>query len=435
MASYPQILKPLYNIFNPTRPLEVGDPGYVDCQKVRGDVNLVEELSQEIILADEYTCQLYTGHRGGGKSTELKRLVHYLEEQGYQVVYFDVLEDVDPEDVSYTDILIACTRRLLTALKGNTRSIKAWFEDRAESLKQLAMTSIEKGDSAIGFFSQLTTNLKAVPTLRYKIRQEVEPHTPKLLEVLNEFIASAQPDQADRLVLIVDSLERIVPVINSTSERVNYDEIFLDRSEQLKGLKCHVIYTIPISMQYSGSASQLQNCYSSRVKVLPMVKMRKRGSREPYLPGIAAFKELITKRLQQVLPQKTLLDLFADEEIVTELCLASGGNARELVHLLRDTLKFARGLPLSAQTVQRAIAELREVYRRMIFEDHWQMLAEVYVNQEMPNRDEYRKLLYDRCLLEYRQLDEATQNISSWHDVHPLIVATEKFQAVLKSIS
>ncbi len=49
--------------------------------------------------------------------------------------------------------------------------------------------------------------------------------------------------------------------------------------------------------------------------------------------------------------------------------------------------------------------------------------------------DEYRKLLYDRCLLEYRQLDEATQNISRWYDVHPLIVATEKFQSVLKSIS
>ena len=32
--------------------------------------------------------------------------------------------------------------------------------------------------------------------------------------------------------------------------RNSHDEIFLDRSDQLQGLDCHLIYTIPISMVY-----------------------------------------------------------------------------------------------------------------------------------------------------------------------------------------
>jgi hypothetical protein len=33
MVSHRQVLKPLYNLFNPARPLELGNPGYGDCQK------------------------------------------------------------------------------------------------------------------------------------------------------------------------------------------------------------------------------------------------------------------------------------------------------------------------------------------------------------------------------------------------------------------
>ncbi|WP_353736013.1 MULTISPECIES: hypothetical protein [unclassified Okeania] len=45
------------------------------------------------------TCQLYAGHRGAGKSTELLRLKQYLESQKIFVVYFAADEqDIDAED-------------------------------------------------------------------------------------------------------------------------------------------------------------------------------------------------------------------------------------------------------------------------------------------------------------------------------------------------
>jgi pantothenate kinase-related protein Tda10 len=56
--------------------------------------------------SDEPTYQLYTGHRGVGKSTELRRLRRHLEERQYKVVYFEATDDLDDTDAQYTDILL-----------------------------------------------------------------------------------------------------------------------------------------------------------------------------------------------------------------------------------------------------------------------------------------------------------------------------------------
>ncbi len=109
-----QLLKHLYNAFDPFRPLPAGDPTYVDCREVRGDGDILEDLGSRIVLSDKKTCQLYSGHRGAGKSTELLKLKQALEEQKFYVVYFAAdEEDIESEDAEYTDILLACTRHIL----------------------------------------------------------------------------------------------------------------------------------------------------------------------------------------------------------------------------------------------------------------------------------------------------------------------------------
>ena len=65
------ILAKIYNSFDPSRPLPAGDPQYVDCRAVRGDEDIVTDLGSRIRKADQMTYQLYTGHRGSSKSTEL----------------------------------------------------------------------------------------------------------------------------------------------------------------------------------------------------------------------------------------------------------------------------------------------------------------------------------------------------------------------------
>jgi hypothetical protein len=88
MATQFEILKNIYNAFDPFRALPAGDPVYVNCSEVRGEENILVDVGRQITLANRITHQLYTGHRGAGKSTELLRLQADLEAQGYKVVYF-----------------------------------------------------------------------------------------------------------------------------------------------------------------------------------------------------------------------------------------------------------------------------------------------------------------------------------------------------------
>ena len=193
------LLDNLYNAFDPFQPLPAGDPFYVDCKEVRGNQDILT-LGRKIKRSRRNTCQLYAGHRGAGKSTELLRLKDYLEKQQFYVVYFAAdEEDVDSEDTQYTDILLACTRHLLKDLRNaNPQPLLNWLRDCWDDLKdllgrkmELEKISIETGEIS-SLFAKLTADLKAVPSQRRKIRERVNPHTVNLIKALNQFIDNAK---------------------------------------------------------------------------------------------------------------------------------------------------------------------------------------------------------------------------------------------------
>ncbi len=437
MAQDTDVLKKIYNAFDPGLPLRAGDPAYTECHEVRGDQAILKELGREILLSDRPTSQLYAGHRGSGKSTELLRLKKHLEENDCKVVYFAANEeDIDPEDVRYSDILLACTRHLLEELKdeGDSNSLLSWMKERWQGLKDLATTKIEfdklSVSAKIGQFAKLTANLRAVPSTRQKIREQIGAHTVSLLDALNEFVETAKRASGKNLVVIADNLDRIVPVYHDDSKRLNHDEIFLDRSEQLSALQCHTVYTVTISMVYSPSGVHLDDRYG-RVNVLPMISVRDRSTRRASPRGMKTLKNLILNRLRTVDDGFALKTLFQNDKLLAKLCLMSGGHMRDLVRLVRIALNRTSALPIPPVAVNRAISEMRETYRKAVLEDAWALLAKVSRSKQMPNEAECRRLLFDRCILEYRQLDRQ-QQVTTWHDVNPLIEDIEQFRQALE---
>ena len=166
----PKLIDKIYNAFDPFEPLKPGDPAYVECGEVRGDSNILQDLGRKILRANSPTCQLYAGHRGAGKSTELLLLKKYLEDNSCFVVYFSAdKEDINSEDAQYTDILLACTRHLLQDLRENNPApILYWLRDRWKELQELALTTLELAQlnvqTAITTFAKITANLRAVPS-------------------------------------------------------------------------------------------------------------------------------------------------------------------------------------------------------------------------------------------------------------------------------
>lgn len=419
-----EILDEMYNSFAPT-PLQPGDPAYVDCRAVRGDEDVLEDLGRTVRRSRDLTYQLYSGYRGSGKTTELLRLKKDLEDRGHVVVYFAADEaDLSVQDAQYTDILLACTRHLLRELeKANPAPILNWLKARLSELKDVMLTEINIDDVnlEVGLkeFTKLTAAVRTEPGQRQKIRERLEPHTETLIQALNAFIKDGRnhlPEKT-KLLVIADNLDRIVPIFRDNG-RSNHEEIFLDRHEQLKALNCHIIYTVPISMVYSRWATELKDNYGIP-QVLSSIMVRQEDN-EPYKPGLDILKEIIRLRVPKSLRATLVPDVFESEEVLQDLCLVSGGYARDLVQLMQEAINKTDTLPIRARAVQRAADDLRDVYRRAVEENQWAVLREIHQSREIDNDKAQRSLLFSRCVLEYRYFD-AKGAKRTWYDAHPVL--------------
>lgn len=204
--------KQLFNAANPSRALRADLPEdqqyYIDFSEVRGG-QVIEEMQVNITLFanDQPTRQLFTGHIGCGKSTELSQLQQSLEQMGYRVVYFESSEDLEMADVDVGDILMAIAQRLLTRLsewqvKTEAKGFRALLQGAARvlqteiDLKAEASTPFGEivadtgtGEASLALplgIGKLTAKVRQSPELRSKLRGYMEPRTQGILEALNQ---------------------------------------------------------------------------------------------------------------------------------------------------------------------------------------------------------------------------------------------------------
>src|SRR5437879_7125827 len=107
------------------RPLESHDPYFVDLSQARGS-HATHHMKRMIenCASDRWSAIAFTGHRGSGKSTELHQLEQSLRGSCF-TLYLDVNEFLDASDVSYTDLFLLLSRRLLDELRAQNVHLKA----------------------------------------------------------------------------------------------------------------------------------------------------------------------------------------------------------------------------------------------------------------------------------------------------------------------
>jgi hypothetical protein len=434
------VIDDIYNTFNPM-PLPAGSPQYVDFRAVRGGSDVSIELGRKVCRSSEPTCQLFSGHLGGGKSTELLKLAEELKGKGFTVVYFSADDDdINTEDVEYADILLACTRHLLEVVKeADPEPVVSWLKDRWAILSDVMQTEIQIPETALEAsiqFAKITSKIRTQKTQRAALREKLNPYTENLVDALNEFIEVAKtklPKERNKLLVIADGLEKI-QYISQSDGRSNHDDIFITKAPQLKSLACHVIYTVPVSLALSTRASDLMDIYGCSPDVLPMIGVKSRqGVEQP--AGVAKMRELLVSRIEAVPGAKGLKlegEIFEDGETLGLLCRMTGGHVRNLVILMQYAIDYQDQLPLTRNSVELALRKMRRTYRESVnaTADEWELLAQVSLNKIAPNDDRYRSLLFRRCILQY--LDEAGE---VWHDVHPLLEETEEFAAALLGVT
>jgi AAA ATPase domain len=157
---------------NPSKTLVAGKAEdrqyYIDFSSVRGG-KIIQELGRTItrLSPDDPTCQLFTGHIGCGKSTELLQLKAELEQQGFHVIYFESSQSLDMADVDVTDILLAIAREVSQSLEAIKINLKpGYFQKLFTEIAELLLTPIELSEIELSTgIAKITAKTSEMPYL------------------------------------------------------------------------------------------------------------------------------------------------------------------------------------------------------------------------------------------------------------------------------
>ncbi|WP_315790507.1 ATP-binding protein [Fischerella sp. JS2] len=432
-------LQRFYQACNPSKTLVMGDATdrqyYIDFSDVRG-CKIVEELQRTIvrISPEDPTCQLFTGHIGCGKSTELQRLKTELELAGFHVVYFESSQDLDMADIDVSDILLSIARQVSTSLEAiNIKEKSGYFSNLFREIGDFLQTPIElsaEAELSLGI-AKISAKTKDSPQLRNQLRQYLEPRTNSILQAINEELLDKAVQQLKQrgqkgLVVIVDNLDR-VDMRPLASGRSLPEYLFIDRGEQLRRLKCHVVYTIPLALIFSNEYETLKNRLGGGIapKVLPMVLVRQRDGSD-YEGGISLLRQLVLIRAFPEVPWNTRLslitELFDHPQTLDRLCRISGGHIRNLLGLLYSCLQ-RQDPPFSHSCLEAVIKDYRDDLLLAIDEHVWELLLEVVSQQSVKGESDYQILLRSMFVFEYRD------TTGRWFGISPALAETEKILA------
>ncbi len=427
-------LKDAFNACDPARPLEAGDSRWVDLAAGRGDEgSSVAQCRRRILRSDSALVQLLAGHRGCGKSTELRRLQRSLEQDGYFVAYFEADADLDLEDTEPPDILLAFIRNLEATLRENGHRIAPdlledfllWFgEVVLERNERTAIEGEVRSEVALGadiplfakLLARLTGQVKTGTESKKNIRRKLDPQMSQLLSRGRLLVTAARSAVRKAghkdLVVIADNLDRIA-LKDLGNGRTSHEVLFIERGELLRDFGCHTVVTVPISLLFSPKLANLGAIFPDR-HVLPMVKTAEHRTRKPWQPGRDLLEGMLRRRLD--------VEALFEDGVSAALISGSGGHPRLLMNLVRYALDFVDDPPVTRGAAHKAMRRLVNDYDRSIPEAHWPLLARVHRDQGVLNDDDHQLMLFNLSVLEY-------QNEDRWCDVQPAILQLPQFQA------
>jgi len=417
-------LKRIYQVFDPA-PLTADETDlYVDLDKVRGSSGLVNKLAQTIRLSGKPTCQLLAGHRGSGKSTELQRLQGKLEigPEKFFTVFCEILEDIEPNDVDFPDVLIAIIRQMADQFHKRLKiSLKpGYFKQRWEEIKNLLGSDVDFTTVELGVgLANFSAAIKSSPNTRLEIRKNLEPRTNSWIDAANDVISEAELNLSKKdyvgLAIIVDGLDKMTLRPHPKVGCSTAEYLFAERHAQLTAFNCHLIYTMPIALAYSCRERDIANLYGCAAPpVVPMTMIFDDTGRKNKA-GFDKFRDLIRRRLKKAGAKEN--DVFDNTITRDKIIEYSGGQPRELITLIRDSIIEAE-LPITLSDIEKVARKARHAYARQLRQEHWAIIEQVRRDHALRRNEEndllYMELLDNRAILQY-------ENGGEWYGLNPLL--------------
>ena len=341
------------------------------------------------------------------------------------------------ENVTLDEIFLAIAVELADAFNTELKiKLKnTYFEEKFGELKDIFLTKRKLGKVEVNLFGlgkAEILELRQNDEAKRKLFEAIENDNRSLLEELNLFIYKANLELAksetpySKMVLIVDTLEKIQKFEQSPKGIDSQKELFIERNDKLTGIDAHTIYTVPLALYRSDSAPKLLHYYGD-VSVLPMVKVFHRNNfNKPFIKGCEAFEEILKKRFAEIPIEKAF-----DIDALAFLIKYSGGNLRNLMRFIQEAITSTDSLPIPFQVARKSIQPTVRAYAAAIKESYYPKLVELdaHPNQQINTDDpDFWTMLENLTLMEYTNGDETDSLDDSWYAVNPVVSEIGKFK-------
>ena len=413
---------------------------YIDFSSVRGS-DIIRTLENHITFdpkSGQPTCQLFTGHIGCGKSTELMKLQENLERQDFHVVYFKYSEDLlEVKDLEITDILLAITRQVSENLETIGIKLKPnYFIDLFQQLVDFLQTDIDfsyKKEFSLPLgLGKIIAKTKNDPNLRSRLRQYLEPRSNQIIKAINEEVLGKATEKLKEqgkqgLVVIVDNLDRMDnrPKFKDCTQP---QYIFVENGEKLRQLNCHVVYTIPFVLRFSPEIQVLNNRLGGgidAIKSLPMIPVKNRDGSKCE-EGLAMLQDMVLARaFPEIEPQQRvnlIPQVFESSETLERLCLISGGHVRTLLSIVHRCIP-EEDPPISQACLERVIRSHCNSFLG-ITDEQWEVLYRISQEKSIGGKEDCSNLLRILWVFEYPDPQG-----EPWFDINPVLKESKKFKS------
>jgi hypothetical protein len=370
----------------------VRDKSYLDQIKY----NLNIEDDQLIKITDTFNKTIFSGHRGSGKSIELKRFHQSINKPDcYMSVHIDIEQEMEVGGFRSEDLFVILIAKLIERIDAEKISFESssldkivgeWLSEKTiqEELKKDFKLNLEgeisAGNSFFGllkFKSALKSIFSASSTTSESIRRKIRKNPSNLIDQFNDILSElretlSKGNKAKDILFIFDGTEKIPYGI--------YEALFVKDSYLIRGINANMIFSVPINSYYKIESNPAADFF--QVYLLPMVKLTE-DSR-------LMLKQIISKRID--------LDKFIDDDALSLCVDKSGGCIRQLIRIVNRAMIIALGGKIKIGIAEKSIHALGEEMKNLLKSEHIDILKQKkYDTADAPVLD----LLFSLAVLKY----------------------------------
>lgn len=370
----------------------VRDKSYID--QIKYNLNIEDNQLKKI--TDTFTKTIFSGHRGSGKSIELKRFHQSINKPDcYMSVHIDIEQEMEVGGFRSEDLFVILIAKLIERVHGEGLSfksssldkiIKEWLSETTiqEELKKDFKLNLEgeisAGNSFFGFLkfkSALKSIFSASSTTSESIRRTIRKNPSNLIDQFNDILSElretlSKSDKAKDILFIFDGTEKIPYGI--------YEALFVKDSYLIRGINANMIFSVPINSYYNIESNPAADFF--QVYLLPMVKLTEESR--------LMLKQIISKRID--------VDRFIEDDALSLCVNKSGGCIRQLIRIVNRAMIIALGGKIKIEIAEKSIHALGEEMKNLLKSEHIDILKQKKFNTaDAPVLD----LLFSLAVLKY----------------------------------